>query len=190
MSYYPRRTGNTAAEPVTLEEALEHLREDAGVADDYIEALITAAREACEERIERTLISTPWRVTMDAFTDAVVLFRPPVIAVQSVVYLDLDGIEQTLDPQDYIVDSVSEPGYVVPAPNVTWPDTQDRINAVWVNYTAGYGSTAADVPRPLRQWILLAVGEMYAMRNRSAERPAVPHQFADGLLDPYKIMRF
>jgi uncharacterized phiE125 gp8 family phage protein len=190
MSYYPRRTGAPAVEPVSLSEALAHLREDSGVADDYISALISAARTACEERIERTLISTTWRVTMDSFPDAVVLFRPPVIAVQSVVYLDLDGVEQTLDAQDYIVDSVSEPGYVVPAPSVTWPDTQDRINAVWVNYTAGYGSTAADVPRPLRQWILLAVGEMYAMRNRSAERPAVPHLFVDGLLDPYKIMRF
>lgn len=189
MNYYPRRTGEPVAEPVTLEEALEHLREDAGVADSYIEALITAARAACEERIERTLISTTWRVTTDWFPDAIVLFRPPIISVQGVVYLDEDGVEQTLDQQDYILDSVSEPGCVVPAPNKAWPSTQDRINAVWVNYTAGYGETAADVPRPLRQWILLAVGDMYSRRNRSADKPVVPQDFADGLLDPYKIMR-
>lgn len=190
MSYYPRRTGEPSIEPVTLEEALEHLREDAGIADDYIEALITTARVACEERIERTLISSTWRVTMDAFPDAIVLFRPPIISVQSVMYLDLDGVEQTLDPQDYLTDLVSEPGFVVPAPNVTWPYTQDRINAVWVNYTAGYGTTADDVPRPIRQWILLAVGDMYSRRNRSSDKPLVPQGFADGLLDPYKVMRF
>lgn len=190
MSYYPRRITGPAVEPVTLAEALEHLREDAGVADDYIEALIATARETCEDRIERTLISSTWRVTMDAFPEAIRLARPPLISVQGVVYLDLEGVEQTLDPQDYIVDAVSEPGYVVPAPNVTWPDTQDRINAVWVNFTAGYGTTAADVPRPLRQWILLAVGDMYSRRNRSAEKAVVPQDFADSLLEPYRIMRF
>lgn len=190
MSYYPHRIAGPSVEPVTLAEALVHLREDEGVADDYIEALIVTARETCEERIERTLISSTWRVTMDAFPEAIRLARPPLISVQGVVYLDADGVEQTLDPQDYIVDAVSEPGYVVPAPNVSWPDTQDRINTVWVNYTAGYGTTAADVPAPLRHWIKLAVGDMYSRRNRSADRAAVPQDFADGLLDSYKVMRF
>jgi len=189
MSYYPRRSGAPAQEPVTLAEALEHLREDAGVADAYVTSLITAARTACEERIERTLISTEWKLTLDSFPDAIVLHRPPVISVASVKYLDAEGVEQTLDPADYLLDSVSEPGYLVPAPGKAWPDTQDRINAVTVTYTAGYGVTAASVPKPLTQWILLAIGEMYAVRNRSGERPAVPHQFADALLDTYRIMR-
>lgn len=190
MSYYPRRTGAPLVEPITLAEALEHLREDEGEADDYIESLIVTARETCEERIERTLISSRWRVTMDSFPEAIVLFRPLIISVESVKYLDLDGVEQTLDPQDYIVDSVSEPGFVVRAPNVSWPDAQDRINAVWVDYTAGFGATAADVPAPLRHWIKLAVGDMYTRRNRSSDRPTVPQDFADGLLDSYRMMRF
>lgn len=190
MSYYPRRAGEPSVEPVTLAEALEHLHQDAGVEDSYIQGLITAARIACENRIERSLISTPWEVTMDAFPDAIVLAMPPVISVTSVKFIDQDGIEQTLDPNDYIVDTKSEPGYIVPAVGKAWPDTQDRINAVTVAYLAGYGTTADKVPGPIKHWIKLAIGDMRANRNRSGDKPAVPHDFADGLLDYYKIMRF
>lgn len=47
----------------------------------------------------------------------------------------------------------------------------------------GGWATAADVPRPIKQWMLLAVGEMYANRE------ALPDGFADRLLDPYRIWR-
>lgn len=188
MSYFPRRAGEPAVEPVTLAEALEHVLEAAGVADAKIMSLIKAARIACENRIERSLISTPWVVAMDGFPSAVVLRQPPIIAVQSVTYLDEDEVLQTLDPQDYLLDKASEPGYLVPATGRAWPATFDRINAVQVNYTAGYGSLPTDVPEPLRQWILLAVGDMYDKRRLHTDRPEVRMGFADYLLDPYRIL--
>lgn len=187
MNAFPRRNGTPAAEPLSLAEVLAHVRQSAGVDDAYLTALITVAREACEERIERTLISTPWRLTLDAFPDAIPLYRPPVIEVQNVQYIDLAGVTQTLDPVDYLLDRVSEPGYLVPAPDTTWPNTMDRINSVTINYTAGYGDTAAAVPAPLRHWMLLAIGDMYATRSASSEKPMVRNEFADALLAPYKI---
>lgn len=190
MNAFPRRTAAPSVEPITLAEALAHLKEesDSAANDDYIEALIGVAREACEERTERTLITTTWRLTLDAFPDAIVLLRPPVIQVTSVQYFDTDGQLQTLDPADYLLDKVSEPGYLVPGVDKAWPDTQDRINAVTVDYTAGYGATAADVPKPLKQWMLLVIGDLYANRNASAERPAVRQDFADALLQPYRML--
>jgi hypothetical protein len=83
------------------------------------------------------------------------------------------------------LDSVSEPGYLVPAAGRTWPTTQDRINTVEVEYTAGYAGSV--IPTPIKHWILLAIGDMDANRERSAEKPAVPQDFAEGLLDTYKI---
>jgi hypothetical protein len=35
--------------------------------------------------------------------------------------------------------------------------------------------------------MLLAIGEMFANREASAERPAVAHGFADRLLDPFRV---
>lgn len=184
----PKRTGNPDTEPVTLADAKAHLRVDGTDEDAYITSLIGVALVAAEERLERTLVSTTWRLTLDGFPDAIKLTMPPIVSVQSLTYLDAAGVQQTLAPADYVLDAVSEPGYLVPAPGKAWPSTQSgRINTVTVDYTAGYGATAADVPAPIKHWILLSIGEMFMNREGSAERPAVAHGFADRLLDPFRV---
>jgi uncharacterized phiE125 gp8 family phage protein len=178
--------GSPVAMPFTLQQALTHLKEasDGGDNDAYIEGeLIPAALEHCERRIDRTLISTQWEISLDAFPDAIMLEMPPIISVQSVVYIDIDGNAATLDPVDYQVDTKSKPGWIVPAPGAEWPATQaGRLNAVTVIYTAGHGTTAASVPKPLVQWMKLALTELYENRSRSSEKPVLPSDFADGLL--------
>ena len=186
MNAFPRRVGNPIAEPFTLAEALIHLREtaDGGANDAYITSLISVARATCEERTERTMVSTAWRLKMDGFCDAIELFRPPVIAVQAVTYLDVDGVLQTVNAADYMVDSANEPGFLMPDVGVTWPETQDgAVNAVTVDYTAGYGATGASVPAPLRHWMLCALTYLY--ENRAAD---LPQGFADGLIGYYRVV--
>ena len=54
----------TPTEPVTLAEAKLHLRGVDDTAEDaLITALISAARETCEDRIEGTIPATGWRLT-------------------------------------------------------------------------------------------------------------------------------
>lgn len=178
----PTRT-TTPTEPVTLAEAKLHLRVDGTDEDALITALISAARETCEDRIEGTIPVTGWRLTLDAFPDAIKLPRGPVASVESVKYLDAAGVEQTLSPLDYLVDTVSTPGYIVPAYGKAWPETREQINAVEVEYTAGSATT----PAALKAWMLLAIGDMYANREASSDRPAVAHGFADRLLDPFRV---
>lgn len=174
-----------ALQPVTLEEARAQTRVDCDAEDAFLGLLISVATQAASDRLQRALVPTRYRLTLDSFPDAVELLMPPVISVESVKYIDIDGEQQTLDPQDTFLDSVSEPGYLVPAAGRAWPATQDRINTVEVEYTAGYPDSA--IPTPIKQWILLALGDMYANRERSAEKPVVPQNFAEGLLDTYKI---
>ena len=170
-----------------MAQAKLHLRVDHADDDELIEDLITVARQAAEDRCGRSLISCGWRLTLDGFLPALELPNPPCISVQSVKYFDADGIERTLDPQHYFVDVVSEPAMVVPAVGLAWPPTQDRINAVVVDYTAGYGVQASAIPRPIVQWVKLAMGDMYDNRNGSSDKPNVPQNFVDSLLDPYTI---
>lgn len=179
------RSGPPAAEPLTVAEAKVHLREtlDDATNDAYIAGLISVAREICERRIDRTLITTPWTLALDTFPSAIMLEMPPVIEVQSLQYIDEEGTSRTLNPQDYQVDIHRRPGWIVPAPDVVWPNTQrGRINAVTVNYTAGHGATAAAVPAPLVHWIKLAITELYQTRSASGAKPQLPHDFATGLL--------
>ena len=174
-----------AVQPVTQAEARAHLRVDDDAENTLITALIAVATQTASDRLQRALVPTRYRLTVDSFPDALELHMPPIISVQSVKYIDINGSQQTIDPQDYVVDTVSAPGYVVPAYGRTWPATQDRINAVEVEYTAGYEGSA--IPVPIKQWALLAIGDMYATRERSAEKPVVPQNFADGLLDAYRV---
>ena len=178
----PKRI-TTPTEPVTLAEAKLHLRVDGTDEDALIQGLISAARETCEDRTEGTVPVTGWRLTLDTFPDAIKLPRPPIVSVESVKYIDTAGVQQTLSPLDYVVDTVSSPGYIVPAFGKAWPETRGHINAVEVEYTAG----SATPPAAIKAWMLLAIGEMFMNREGSAERPAVAHGFADRLLDPFKV---
>lgn len=182
-----RRIAQPTVEPMTLAQAKLHLRVDYDDDDELIASLITVARATAEDRLGRSLMNCTWRLTVDKFSPALELPNPPCISVESVKYFDMDGIERTLDPVDYFVDTVTEPAYIVPAAGRAWPCTQDRINTVVVDYTAGYGTTADKVPTPIVQWMKLAIGDMYDNRNRSSDKPCVPQNFADSLLDVYRM---
>jgi uncharacterized phiE125 gp8 family phage protein len=185
MKAFPRRAGAPIAEPFELPFLLTHLREvgDGGANDAYILHLMSTARELCEKRTERTLISTPWVLTLDTVPDAIELLEPPIIAVQSVQFNDEEGILQTLSPLDYVLDRAREPGFLVPAPGKQWPCPQNGINQVIVSYTAGYGATAASVPLSLRQWMLAAIQQLYDERGTD-----LADDFANGLIYPDRIL--
>lgn len=185
----PTRTTPPTAEPITLAEAKLHLRVTVDDDDALIAALITVARQACEDRLQRTLISTTWLQVLDGFPaggGAVALPMPPVATVDAVQYRDSTGALQLLDASAYQLATHHEPAQLLPVG--AWPATQaGRVGTVSVTYTAGYGAAPADVPTPIKQWLLLAVCDMYLMRSRSSDKPAVPQGFADGLLDTYRV---
>ncbi|MGO4811138.1 head-tail connector protein [Cupriavidus sp. 2MCAB6] len=172
-----RRTTQPAGEPVSLEEAKLHLRVDTTDEDDLITGLIGTARMDAEKRMRRTLMQSGWTFTLDGFAGLYELPMAPLIAVGSIAYVDTDGASQVLSPAAYKVDATGEPGRVIPVGG--WPATAVQPAAVTVVFTAGY-ATAADVPRPIRNWMLLMIGEMYKDRETSPDVPT-------GLLDPYKV---
>mgnify|MGYP000229230516 CR=1 FL=1 len=178
---------DASVEPVTLAEAKLHLRVDVADDDALITALITAARQRAEFITQRTLITTTWELSQDAFGCSLRLQYPRVIAVSALTYLDSAGVLQTLAPSEYIVDAASEPGQVVPGYGKTWPDTYAVPNAVKVRYTAGYGATAASVPLAIRQWMLFAVGLMYAYPEGAMSNSLQPLTYVDRMLDEYRI---
>ena len=179
-----------ASEPVSLSDAKLHLRVDGSDDDALISALIVAARQSAEHQTSRALITQTLRLTLDAFpsgSDGVELLRPPVQSISAVQYVDASGNTVTLSTTQYGVDTVSQPAWLLPVYGTAWPATRDQANAVQIDYVAGYG-TAAAVPQAIKQWMLLAIGDMYASREATvigtiAERLS----FFDQLLDPYRV---
>jgi len=156
-------------EPVTLEEAKGHLRLDGDADNDYLSALIAAARERVELFLRRALITQMFECTMDdfpAYDRAIDLPRPPLQSVEWIKYLDTAGVLQTLDPGTYIVDASSnEIGRIALAWNRLWPFTRYTINAVTIRFAAGYGDAVEDVPQAIRQGILIEISNLYENRE-------------------------
>jgi len=175
-------------EPVSLAEAKAHCRVDGNDDDALITALIRAARESAEHETGRALCTQTRELVLDAFPEAFILRGAPVQSIVSIKYLDLDGIEQTLDPVDYILDNDSEPGFAVVGYGKGWPATQATINAVRLRYVCGYAA-AVDVPESIKSWMLLAIGTLYAQRETMVDpkSQSLPDRFWRRLLDPHII---
>ena len=154
-------------EPVTLAEAKTHLRVDGSDEDTFIEGLIQAAREWCEDYERRAYITRTITAKFDRFYSTIILPMPKIQSVTSVKYLDTAGTEQTLSTDYYDVDTYREPGAITLAYNKTWPTTRDINNAVEVVFVAGYGD-ADDVPERVKCAIKLLIGHLYENRETTS----------------------
>jgi len=184
-----------AVEPITLDQAKDHLRVTNTTDDALISTLIAAARRFAEGYCRRALITQVWDLYVDKFPDAVrgVLEIPfgELQAVTSVTYYDADGALQTLSASLYQVEAIREPARIRPIATETWPATYDQMNAVTVRFTAGYGDAPGDVPEQVVQAMLMLIGHLYENRE-SSSRAAVITEIPMGteyLLDPYIILK-
>lgn len=157
-------------EPISLEEfKLDRRIENEETSEDTkLEMCIKAAREYCERFTRRSFINTVWDYTLDAFPcREISLPRSPLVSVDEVTYTTEEDEEVTLDDSAYLVNLRREPGIIVPAYGTVWPSTVDLPERVRVQFTAGYGETAAFVPASIKQAILLLAGHYYENREEN-----------------------
>ena len=167
------RQTSPAVEPVTVAEAKAHLRVDVSDDDTYIGTLITAAREWCEQYLDRTLVNTQWVMRFDSFppdgTQDIELPRPPMSLAGTTTAVSLTFTSETGGTQAYStasfrVDRNATPGAVKTLYGQTWPPHLMDDNAVSVTWWAGYGSAGSSVPAAVRHAILMVVGILYEKR--------------------------
>lgn len=150
---------------VSLAEAKDYLKAIGNGEDVTITMMIEAAQLKIEAAIDRLLIARSCRFTADAFGNAVALPVRPVQAVSAVKYHDTAGDLQTLDPTRYrLVDRLERPR-IVPAPGASFPAIWELPGGVVVEFTAGYGTTGANVPTDLRIAILKIVRDTWSFRG-------------------------
>lgn len=192
-----RQTG-PAVEPVTLAEAKAHLRVDTSDDDTYIGTLITAAREWCEQYLDRTLVHTQWVMRLDRFPpnslQDVELPRPPIVAsgtatAVAVTYTAENGTTAAYSADSYRVDRASTPGAVKTLYGQTWPPHLEDDNSISVTWWAGYGPTGSSVPAAIRHAMLMLCSHWYETRAATVSTGAVPQDVPFGvraLLDSMK----
>lgn len=154
--------------PTTVANAKLHCRVTNSAEDDYIEALIEAARDWAETFTRRSFIKTTYKMSLDSFpTCPFYLPRSPLISVDSIKYIDSDGTEQTVDPSVYGVDDTDAiPARVFLKSEQSWPDdVLDQLSSVSVTFSSGYAEETADVPKGIVAAINLLVGHWYENRE-------------------------
>ncbi len=173
-----------AVEPITVLQAKEWLRVDAGDGsqDGTLADIITAARELAELKSGRQLITATWAMTLDRFPGlidysdwywtgndprTIRLLLGPVQSVGSIQYVDPFGNVQTLDPSQYQVDLVSDPARLKPAYGKIWPVARYQNASVTVQFTSGYGADGSAVPSRIKQAMRLLIGWDYENRTPS-----------------------
>lgn len=197
-------------EPVTLTDMENQvvrggcgsLSDEAAIIDLYIKS----ARMEAEGRTGRAFITQSHELILDGFPSgrgAIKIPMPPLQSVESITYVDTNGITQTLDPLAYRViaemSPTCPPGNIIPAYGLSWPVTRDDVAVVSINFTCGYGPLteggSSNVPEPIKHWILL--NSATAFENREGQVVASGRltevdfsTYADGKLANFKVYKF
>ena len=177
--------------PVTLAEAKTHLRVDGNDEDALINALIAAATAQAENYTWRTLMPTVFEYVDDDFDAEIKLDTFPISSIDSIKYYDVSNTLQTVPAGEYETNLVECPVTIRPKTNYYWPSTYVKYEAVIVRFTAGYAS-AALVPAPIKQAILMIIGHLYANREdvvTGTQVNTIP-QSSQYLLNNYRVNRF
>lgn len=212
-SYF--RVQAPASEPVSLAECKLAMTVDADLtADDaFIGLLISGAREYAEDYCNRSFVTQKWCLTLDSFMDgssrgcgpfisSILLEKAPIQSVDSIVYLDMAGVAQTItapgtggqtstvaNQSKFALELNGRVGKIAPAFGQIWPITLPQLGAVKINFTAGFGAATA-VPPGICNWIKMRVATLYQNREEVAVMPrgkveALP--YVDRLLDPWVV---
>lgn len=186
--------------PVTAERSWRHLRVSAGdplVAPDDADDIAIKLGAAVKATENFTGLALSLRNSMgllDAFPSGEITIPvAPITAITSIVYVDTEGVEQTMDESDYQFDPYSKPPRLLTQDGAAWPSTKNVINAVRITFECGH-SAAGDsppgnpIPEPLVAAILLTLGHLYENREDSTPGQVVELPYgAKFLAQPYRI---
>jgi hypothetical protein len=185
-----------ASEPISLATVRDCLRLDATDQDNYItNVLIPGARAEAEAYTSRALVSQKWRLLLDRFpswpiTAPMDTYRFSVrpawnvprgdvleihIPINPVISIDAFKYKQNpngalVDLTDYQWDASSEPARVMAPYGAYWPVAQWSVDAVQIDFTAGYntaGSPSIPIPADFIDFMLAYIGFKY--ENREAQ---------------------
>lgn len=200
-----------ASEPVTAAQFKAHIA-DTSLSDDDANDYVSTAREMIETATGLALISQVWELTFDSWpaTDGgewwsgvrqgaiselygnpatIELPRYPLQDVDAVTVYDTASNSSAVTiASTFDIDTYSIPGRMGLQSGATWPVALRPTNAIVIEYTAGYGDNAADVPAPLRMAVKQVAAYLYSHRGDDCTADDALAA-AGGVLDQYRVRR-
>ncbi len=173
----------------TLEEVKLQLRVDHDDEDSLIGGLSAAAISWCEDYTGRALTPQRWRVTLSperwrGWAWPVELPRPPLVSVDQIRAVWVDGPTSIIDPTRFVV-TEDEPAEIGLALGTLLPY---EIQELRVDITCG--TTA--VPPRVRQAVMMIISHWYENRTAATLSNAdlrEPPFGVSAMLDTMRVMR-
>ncbi|MFW0776210.1 MAG: head-tail connector protein [Rickettsiales bacterium] len=186
------------AEPITIEEAKNHLNIDLEYSDEdnLIESYIVAARTYCEQYLGYPLVRTAFNWSFNSFESSEI--EMPVgraIAINSITYVDTAQSPnvQTLSTDVYALDSGVNPPVLYLKYGQSWPSVRGGRNDITVNFASGFDDSGASprdyddqMPEAIKSAIKLILGELWLIRERTTDIQTYKNDAADNLLMFYR----
>lgn len=152
-------------EPITIEEAKQHLRISDDEEDIIVGSMIKQAREFCEDFQNRKYITQTLELVIDYFPrEKYIAFNSclPIQSIESIKYYDVDGEEHIFDESNYIVDTDSFINRIVLRNYKQWPSISlQRVNGVRIRFVAGFGDSPEEVPETVKWAMILHMRLLY-----------------------------
>lgn len=175
-------------EPLTLDYAKTFLRVDTGDDDALITDLIRAARERIETMINGALITRQRRLTTRQFSrNGLCIHHHPVLSIHAIRAADHAGAHVDVALEDVAINLRCQPPIITLKNHQAWQNLLSGTAYIEVDFTAGFGAAADDIPMPLRQAVMLLLAQSYEFRGDS-DGPPTP-MLVDALLMPYRVVR-
>ena len=176
--------------PVSVEDVKLFARIDTDAEDDLLETMIGAVTDATEKWLGRALLGQTLVLSFDQWPgDGVVrLPRPPFLDLVEIRSLDEDEVSTVYASTNYLIRPDILPAEIVlRSDGPDSPSNADRYHGGWeIEFRAGYGDLATDVPASIRAGVMAWAAEYYESRILSDSPPKNAHS----LLMLNKIIRF
>ena len=156
--------------PITIEEVKAQLRVEHDDDDTILTRLIDVAVAYTDVRgaLGQAMITQKWAQWINANPPQnVSLILGPVQDVTAIKYYDTDGVLQTDDVNNYQVFGTDFATVISPKDSFTWPVSQQRSDAIKIEYEIGYGDEITSVPQTIRHALMLLIGHWYDNREQT-----------------------
>ena len=176
---------HTSPEIISLAKAKKQLQietdfiEDDDLILDYIEAAISQA----ENIINSEISEKKYEIQGKSFEDVLGFNRQKITSVDSVVIVDENGDNQTVNADNYSLETVDKyENKIVFKEDYQLPEVQKyNRNAVNLKVTVGY--KAGKVPKAIQKALLLMITHSYEYRSDTVKEKCTAAEIA---LQPYR----
>jgi uncharacterized phiE125 gp8 family phage protein len=184
------------ATPISIQEIRAQCRVDSADEDALLAAYVRAATDAVEQMTGLRLLTQEWEYSVDGFPERCGWLRlplAPLFALTSIVYLDTQGVAQTLPVTTYLIKGLgsTQPARLILAPNQGWPATWHGVSSVIVRAQFGWTDWNG-IPEALRQAVLLLAAYWFGQREAASIGPDqgpvshIPFGVRE-LVEPFKL---